>query len=101
VAAALDKEISFHLDRAATLARAEVERLARKLLREHPNLEAFIMAMGLATFSVKGQADSLALYERKYFKPLEDFIVKWDSALGLTGDPMWIEGPDGEIKTEW
>lgn len=93
--------IQYHVDQAYNLARAKVEKMARKILREHPNLEAFIMAMGSATFSVKGQLYSLGLDERAYFRPLDNFINKWDDMLGLTGDPMWITGPDGVIKTEW
>jgi hypothetical protein len=36
----------------------------------------------------------------KYFKPLNDFISKWDDTLKLTGEGIRFTA-DGEIITDW
>jgi len=93
--------IAAHIQRACDLADRQVEKMARDIMRKHPNVTAFIMAMGLATFEIKGESDSLGLEDRAYFGPLKRFIDRWDDMLGITGSPMWIKGPDGPVIREW
>lgn len=96
----VSSEIEFHVNKATRLALAEIRRLARKILREHSNLDEFVMAMGLATFTVKGEVDSLGLEDRAYFRPLAKLIADWDNMLGLTGEPMRFTAHGPEV-TEW
>lgn len=95
--------IQGHFDRACDLLEQEVERLARQIMRKHKNVTAFVMAMGSATFDVRinGKTEDLGLDERAYFKPLNDLIDKWDDIFHITGCPMWIKGPDGEVIRDW
>jgi hypothetical protein len=92
--------IEYHYDRARTLALFQVEKLARKILRENKNLTCFIMGMGIATFKSGNNQESLGLNERPYFKPLDDFMNKWDDIFHLTGTPMWLTA-DGTKGLPW
>lgn len=94
------KTIQWHFDLAYDHAIREVERLARQILSRHATLDEFIMAMGMATFSVKGEEHSIGLEDRAYFKPLRDLIYQWDDSLGLTGTPMRFTA-DGPVVKEW
>ncbi len=96
----IKKQIAHHLDEATRLAENEIERMARDILHKHPHLDAFIMAMGDATFTVKGSDDNLDLEDRSYFKPLRDLIEEFNPYLGLMGIPMWFTA-DGPKITEW
>ena len=100
----MNKDISHHYDEACRLAIEEVERLARKILCKHRNLDEFVMAMGLAIFTEKGKDfvryGGLDLEDRAYFKPLERFLYEWDDYLKLTGAPMRFTA-DGPVITEW
>jgi len=91
----------------------EVEKLARKILRDHPHLDEFVMAMGTFFFTDK-KGNSIATWDsklmpnyeyrtfdtRKYFKPLNDFITEWDPVLKITGEPMRFTATS-PIKTNW
>jgi hypothetical protein len=96
----INKQIEFHFNKATELALAEVRRLARKILQEHACLDEFIMAMGMATFSVKGEVESLGTDERAYLRPLDEFLEVWDDELKLTGEPMRFTAYGPEIN-EW
>ncbi len=85
---------------AGKTALAEVERLARKILTKHANLDEFVMGMGTAFFTVKGSDENLGLEDRKYFKPLRDLIFNFDDTLGLTGEPMRFTATDKKV-TNW
>lgn len=98
------------------IALKEVERLARKVLKEHPNLDEFIMCMGSYFFTYKDKTnkDHLSGYEqrvnkswqyytvdsRAYLKPLNNFISKWNEVLKITGEPMRFTA-EGPIITDW
>jgi len=90
------------VDEARSLAFQYVEEQARKILREHTNLEEFVMAMGSCCFSttINGRHDNLGLEDRAYFKPLQDFIWEWDDTLGILGEPMRFTA-DGPVIREW
>lgn len=90
------------VDEARDLALNYVEEQARKILRQHPNLTEFVMAMGSCTFStvINGREDNLGLEDRAYFKPLQDFIWEWNDILGILGEPMRFTA-DGPVIREW
>ena len=92
------KAIEKHYQQAVNLALAEVERLARKILAQHANLDEFVMAMGSVGFS--DGYEELAIDERAYMKPLRDFINEWDGVLKLTGTPMRFTAT-GKKVTDW
>lgn len=101
----VNAQIQYHYDAASNLALVKVEFMARKILREHPVLKEFVMAMGAVTFVStqpgRGQAEmSIGLEERSYMRPLKDFIDEWDNILHLTGVPMRFTA-DGPKVTDW
>jgi hypothetical protein len=98
----MKKSINFHYNTARKIALVRVEKLARTILRNHPQYNEFVMAMGTYFFTLKGSDNNVdtitssmnASYNYvyndtyKYFKPLNDFIGEWDKYLKLTGEPM-------------
>jgi hypothetical protein len=92
------KKIQKLVDQAGQMAIEYVEFLARKILREHPHLNEFVMAMG-ACFFTEGR-NTLGLEERAYMKPLEDFIDEWNETFGITGCPMRFTA-NGQRITDW
>lgn len=90
--------------RSRNLALREVKKRARKILRDHPALDEFVMAMGGAFFTTKTREKErsviLVLDDRAYFKPLDDFLCEWDRSLKLTGHPMRFTA-HGKIVTDW
>ena len=95
---ATTRAVQRHYLQAEDLALIEVERLARKILVEHSNLDEFVMGMGEAFFS--DGYENLAIDERAYMKPLRDFIGEWDDVLKLTGTPMRFTAT-GKKVTDW
>lgn len=95
----IDRQIQGHLDAATNLALAELERRARKILAEHPNLDEFVMGMGAAVFSTK-DGQNFWPEDRRYTKPVERFLLDWDRSLHLTGHPMRFTATGKKI-TEW
>ncbi len=96
----IDVQIDNLIEKADQLALAEVERLARKIMRRNPkSITCFCMAMGYATFYDKnGSLDDNDHRTRE----LDDFIGTWDRILHLTGTPMKIEGKwDSPVITDW
>src|SRR5208337_3318365 len=72
--------IQQHFDDAYQIGLVEVERLARKILAKHPNLDEFVMAMGSAFFTTKDDGN-VHPFERAYMKPLDRFLTAWDDTL--------------------
>lgn len=92
-------EITRHYQAAVELALAEVERRARKVMREHPAMVEFVMVMG--GWSFKGRdGQSYCAEDKGYLQPLEDFISEWDQYLKLTGTPMRFTAI-GPVRTQW
>lgn len=96
----IEQQIESHLANAYTLACNEVERLARKILAAHPNLNEFFMMSG-AYFFIHKNGDYVHPYRYKttndgycktdtykYFADLNRFIDKYDEKLGIRGTPM-------------
>lgn len=87
------------LDAVTNLALQEVEERARRILRQHPSLTSFVMAMGTAFF-VTADGSTIRVNERAYMRQLEDFLVEWEGDLRLTGCPMRFT-TEGELITDW
>jgi hypothetical protein len=83
-----------------------VEKMARQILREHKQLDKFVMAMGTYFFIDKnnkniGTFDSIVSDDlEKAFQPLNDFIGEWDDVLKITGEAMTFT-TDGVKITKW
>lgn len=101
-------------EKASDLASDIVEKMARKILTDHNELDEFIMAMGSYFFTYKeGGVDlqpitqkmnkSFSYYyedSEPYLKPLNDFIGEWDKRLKITGDAMRFTAK-GQKITDW
>lgn len=76
------------------------EQMARKILREHPNLDEFIMAMGGWSFTIKGSPEHISEGDRAYLEPIYKLFCDWNEELHIGGHPMRFTA-DGEIRTDW
>lgn len=92
-----------------------VEQEARTILRQHPNLNEFVMGMGHAFFTRKiGSRDSTGVVVTEDFdviqeddaphyiknSPLMRFIEEWDTDLCITGEPMRFTA-NGRVVRNW
>lgn len=85
-------------EKAEKTASEVVEKMARKILQEHNELNEFVMGMGTYFFTLK---DGDNLDESSHIlKPLDDFIGEWDSRLKITGEAMRFT-VDGTKVTKW
>lgn len=86
---------------AVGLALLDVEKEARKILKQHPELSEFVMAMGGWGFWTKNdeQVNDTFNYE-SYLEPLTKIFNEWDEYLKLTGTPMRFTA-NGKKITEW
>lgn len=95
------RAIAHHFHEAERIALEMIEGMARQILRTHPCLDEFVMAMGSAFFTVKGDPrENIDTSERAYMKRLDDLLNEWDTFLHLTGTPMRFTS-DGPIITDW
>lgn len=105
--------VADYYDKAEKTASEAVEKMARQILREHPELNEFIMGMGTYFFTYKkggnlhpisskmNSSYNYVYYDTEPFlKPLNDFIGEWDSRLNITGDGMRFTA-DGIKVTDW
>ncbi len=99
-----NKIIQKHLNIADKLAVKYVEKIAREILINNPNLKEFTMAMGSFFFSDKDgiihSYQDEKLEKIKGYKKLDDFICKWDDLLKITGTPMTFT-TKGKKITNW
>lgn len=81
-----------------------VECEARKILRDHNNLDEFIMGMGVWFFTEKrvGQDSVILNNHYKYIlsSALAEFIFEWDQHLKITGEAIRFTAY-GEIVRNW
>ena len=109
----LQKMVKRHFHTAGRCASREVLRLARKALRDHAELNEFVMSMGGWFFTLKiGEMDKMGLAvtpgndiihdcsDDPRFKDIEAFISEWDLDLHITGEPMRFTAT-GPIRTDW
>lgn len=109
-----EKEIERHYKEAENLASEFVEAQARAILRKHPHLHEFVMAMGTWFFTKRKSRDrSLLPGEHAIISPtdygapkyiaegrLARFVYEWDEYLKITGEPMRFTA-DGPVVREW
>lgn len=102
----VDIQLTEMYNRMGDIALAEVERLARIILRKNPSLKEFVNAMGVCFFTTH-DGYIVDLYEygtgtltRKSFKELAYLIDEWDSILKLTGESMRFTATGDKI-TDW
>lgn len=75
-----------------------MEQIARDILKQHANLEEFVMAMGTWTFWKK---DGSQLDENTgYLKPLVRFMDYWNDVFKFTGEPMRFTA-EGPVIKDW
>ena len=86
------------MDKVHALLYVTIEKEARRILKAHPNLDEFIMAMGDAFFTTHS-GESISPYDRAYMKPLADIFVEFHY-LKLEGNPMRFTA-DGKKVTDW
>lgn len=107
------KSVQYHFNKANLLAEKQVIKLARTILKNHPEYDEFIIAMGSYFFTNKKTGQNITPMEEnyrnnqyvsddryKYFKPLNDFILKWNDNLYLTGMGIRFKAK-GKIKRHW
>lgn len=87
-------------DEARSQALCELERIARECLRENPELNEFVMAMGNWIFTTKPDGYVYAEAPGGEFVDLEEHIDEWDDVLKLTSEPMRFTA-NGEVVREW
>lgn len=107
-------EVADYYEKASETASKVVEKMARKILIEHPELDEFVMAMGSYFFTYKNRSGNLSPMTQKmnkswnyyyedsepFLKPLNDLISKWDKVLKITGDSMRFTA-NGEKRADW
>jgi hypothetical protein len=87
--------------KADKIARKEIERLARKIMTDHPELRDFKMGNGEYIFDDQNDFNRLISGDDPRVAELERFIFNWDKTLHLTGDPMRIKNPKDPIVLDW
>lgn len=86
--------VADYYEKAEKTASEVVEKMARQILREHTELDKFVMGMVIYFFVDKNgnnidTFDSIVSDDlEKAFEPLNTFIGKWDSFLKITGEAM-------------
>jgi hypothetical protein len=73
-------------------------KLARQILRENPDLDEFVMAMGSWTFWTHDKESTNDNDDR--FHSLLTFLDEWDDFFRFTGYPIRFTA-DGEIVHMW
>lgn len=102
----IDKQLNEMYNNMCDIALAEVEILARSILKKNPTLKEFVNAMGVCFFTTY-DGNTVDLWEygtsnitRKSFNDLANLINDWDSILKLTGESMRFTAT-GEKITDW
>ena len=104
------KGVEYHYRMARKLVLAEVIRMARKILKEHDNLDEFFLVMGSWFFSTKKKraayaggkpcSDTITDVDFKYLAPIGNLISEWDEYLKLTGEGIRFTAT-GKIVNDW
>jgi len=99
------KKIDDLLDEANVLAVKLIEAEARHILKNHKDLDEFVMGMGTAFFTRKGRSPgwghgTVQFDERKYMELIDQLITDYDDYFKITGLPMRFTA-NGEKITEW
>jgi len=91
-------EIERHFRAASRAASKEVERRARRILADNPDLREFVMGMGCYSFwDLQGNAlDG----DDPRTEAVDDLIMEWDCCLRITGETMRFTATGPKI-TSW
>lgn len=96
------KQVDALLAQAHDIAYAEIERMARDIMRRHTRCASFCMAMGTATFYDKaGNPIGEWTGIPKYLDRFNALVSDWAEYTHVTGSPMKIKGADGELIKDW
>ena len=94
-------QIEIHLDKALKLAEKEAEKIARKILKENPELKEFVMGMGSWFFKVKEGNENIGYNDDiEFLEPFKKFMDKYDDVLGISGMLMRFTAKGKKI-TKW
>lgn len=108
----LHEKITEHYRQACDMGIREVERLARKVLKQNKSLSQFCMAMGTYFFidhngdnvdtwqNIYSSYGCISNHAKKSFVELNEFISEWDALLKLTGEPMMFTATS-EVRSRW
>jgi hypothetical protein len=89
--------VEYHYNKAVELALQRVRGLVKKILKENPQFDHFVMGNGDYDFRGK---DNNYVEKEGADQELCDFIDEWDDYLRLTGTPMKIYST-GKVITNW
>lgn len=96
------KQIDALLGQAHDIAYAEIERMARDIMRKHKRCASFCMCMGTASFY---EADGNPISEwsgmPKYLNRFYELVSEWADYTRVTGSPMRIDGADAPLRKDW
>lgn len=92
--------IEMYLNKADKIAEEQVETIARRILKDNPQLDEFIMGMGVWFFTTKKGENLSWDNKRGYIEPMIHFLNKWNENLHLTGIPMRFTA-EGPKVTDW
>lgn len=93
-----NSQIEKHHEETVKMALELLEHKARVILKAHPNLQEFVMAMG--TFFFTDRDGHPVNNPPWYMQPVHDLIDDWDRRLCLTGAPMRFTAT-GPIRHDW
>lgn len=86
---AVNEQITALHKQAYDIARNEIIRIVRHILKTYKTPRTFRMAMG--TYSFYDKSDERLDHKPCFYRRLNEFTDKWDDIFGLTGDPLKID----------
>lgn len=93
--------IEYYYNKAFKLAINKTENMARRILKQHPNLDEFIIGMGSWSFTRKnGDIEIDTFSPIKYVNNFASLMNKWDELFHITGTPMRFTAK-GKKVTDW
>lgn len=91
--------IRLYQERIDNISKRLVQREAREIMRKHPNLVEFVMAMGACMFMDKYNT-IVELESRAYLKEFNELVMWLNDACMVSGNPMRFT-VDGPVVTDW
>lgn len=93
------KWIKHYQENIETISKRLIEREAREILRKHPALVEFVMAMGTCMFKDKHNV-IVDLEGKQYLKEFSELVGELNDACMVCGNPMRFT-VDGPVVTDW
>ena len=87
------------VSKASRLASLEVERLARKILKDNPEFKEFVMANGTWFFTMSDGVTGLMDNDPRCHD-LAWYVDQWDDSLRITGESMRFTATGPKV-TNW